>query len=68
MITFHVVDMTCSHCVGTITKAVQAADKHAKVHIDLAGQLVRVEPFAANAAGLGDAIRLAGYAPTVLAT
>ena len=34
MITFEVNDMTCGHCVSTITKALKSADKDAKVTID----------------------------------
>lgn len=33
MITFEVKDMTCGHCVSTITKAVRAVDKEATVRI-----------------------------------
>lgn len=40
MIAFEVNDMTCGHCVSTITKALQAVDKDAKVDIDLARRLV----------------------------
>jgi copper chaperone len=32
---FRVNDMTCGHCVSTITKAIKATDKDAKVTIDL---------------------------------
>ncbi|NUZ08523.1 heavy-metal-associated domain-containing protein [Piscinibacter koreensis] len=38
MIAFQVNDMTCGHCVSTITKAVRAVDKQASVSIDLANQ------------------------------
>ena len=44
MIAFEVKDMTCGHCVSTITKALKATDKDAKVQIDLATHHVRVEP------------------------
>lgn len=30
MIAFEVKDMTCGHCVGTITKAVKAVDRDAR--------------------------------------
>jgi copper chaperone len=63
MIAFEVKDMTCGHCVSTITKAVRAADKDAKVQIDLATHRVQIEPTETNAAELGDAIREAGYTP-----
>jgi copper chaperone CopZ len=34
--------MSCGHCVGTITKAVQSAVKGANVNVDLAGGRVEV--------------------------
>jgi copper chaperone len=36
-------DMTCSHCVATVTKTLKAADPTATVDIDLASKRVRVE-------------------------
>lgn len=57
MITFEVNDMTCGHCVSTITKALKATDKDAKVAIDLASHRVQVEPASA------EAIKDAGYTP-----
>jgi len=63
MITFEVNDMTCGHCVGAITKAVNATDKDAKVQIDLAAHRVQIEPTAATAAEFAEAIREAGYTP-----
>ena len=63
MITFEVRDMTCGHCVSTVTKAVQAADRDAAVRVDLATHRVEIEPKAASAAALGQAIRAAGYTP-----
>lgn len=60
---FRVNDMTCGHCVSTITKAIKATDKDAKVTIDLAQHLVMVEPTEANAQDLTDAITEAGYTP-----
>jgi copper chaperone len=66
MIAFEVKDMTCGHCVSTITKAVKAADKDATVQVDLAAHRVSIEPVAADAATLGAAIREAGYTPVAL--
>jgi copper chaperone len=63
MITFDVKDMTCGHCVATITKAVQAADPQARVDIDLAAHRVRIEPAEADEQALAAAIREAGYSP-----
>lgn len=63
MVTFQVDDMTCGHCVSTITKALRAADKDAKVEIDLAKHLVQIEPSEADMQELSDAIKEAGYTP-----
>ncbi len=67
MIAFEVQDMTCGHCVSTITKAVKATDPGARVEIDLPRHLVRIEPAAADAQELSDAIREAGYTPQPVA-
>ena len=63
MIAFQVNDMTCGHCVSTITKAIKATDKDAQVTIDLAKHLVMVEPAEADAQDLNRAITEAGYTP-----
>jgi copper chaperone len=63
MIAFEVNDMTCGHCVSTITKALKATDKDAKVEIDLASHRVQVEPASADAQQLAEAIKDAGYTP-----
>lgn len=63
MITFEVNDMTCGHCVSTITKALKATDKDAKIEIDLASHRVNVMPVSADAEELAEAIRDAGYTP-----
>ncbi len=63
MLSFQVNDMTCGHCASTITKAVKATDKGAKVTIDLARHLVTVEPTEADAQDIRDAITEAGYTP-----
>lgn len=62
MLTFQVKDMTCGHCVATITKAVQAVDAGAEVETDLATHEVRVESGMAGAV-IEAAIRDAGYTP-----
>lgn len=43
MLKFHIEEMTCGHCVGTVTKAVKQADPNASVEIELASHLVRIE-------------------------
>jgi len=66
MITFEVKDMSCGHCVGSITQALMAVDAGARVQIDLATHRVQVEPTTSNAAQLGEAITEAGYTPVVV--
>ncbi len=66
MISFQVNDMTCGHCVSSITKAVRAADGGATVQIDLATHRVEIEPTKSDAAELGDAIKEAGYTPVAV--
>lgn len=63
MISFQVNDMTCGHCVSTITKAVKAEDATANLRFDLAAHRVDIEPGEADAAELSEAIKQAGYAP-----
>ena len=67
MTTFEVKDMTCGHCVGTITKAVKALDPGATVQIDLATHRVTIDPTEADPASLSDAINEAGYTPVAVA-
>ena len=67
MVTFEVQDMTCGHCVGSITKAVHAIDQGAQVTADLARHQVRIEPTVSDRTQLSDAIREAGYTPVAIA-
>lgn len=59
---FKVEDMTCGHCVMSVTKAVKAAEPAAKVDIDLTAKRVRVEGTEARDK-VEAAIRDAGYTP-----
>lgn len=43
MYNFQVSDMTCSHCVATVEKAVKGVDAAATVDIDLGTLAVRIE-------------------------
>ena len=63
MISFQVNDMTCGHCVSSITKALKRVDPAAKVQFDLATHRVDIEPGEVDAAQLRDAIQEAGYTP-----
>ena len=67
MITIEVQDMSCSHCVGAITRAVKGVDQDATLQVDLATHRVQIEPAAANAEQLVEAIRDAGYTPVPVA-
>jgi len=62
MLRYTVEDMTCGHCVGTITQAVRTVAPNAQVHVDLSTKQVAVEG-AAEAAAVLRAIREAGYTP-----
>lgn len=66
MIAFEVNDMTCGHCAGTITKAVNAVDGQAKIAIDISRHLVTIEAGMATADALAGAIRGAGYTPVAV--
>lgn len=63
MIQFEVKDMTCGHCVGTVTAAIKVAAPEAMVAIDLPQHIVRVQG-AADADTVEQAITKAGYSPT----
>ena len=63
MNTFEVNDMTCGHCVGVITKAVEAAAPGASVRIDLATRRVTIDGTEVDSIRLGNAIKNAGYMP-----
>jgi copper chaperone len=62
MLRYQVDDMTCGHCVQTITNAVKGIDPSAEVRVDLTTKSVEVsgrgEPDA-----FARAIREAGYTP-----
>ncbi|RWA45939.1 copper-binding protein [Cupriavidus sp. UYMSc13B] len=60
MIQFHVEGMSCNHCVGAITRAVQAVDPAARISADVPTQAVRVES-GADTQALRRAIEEAGY-------
>jgi Cu+-exporting ATPase len=53
-------DMTCKHCVGRVTKAVQEIDEQAKVEIDLPTKRVKIDS-QAELDRIAQAINAAGY-------
>ncbi len=57
---FHVVGMTCQHCVKAVTQAVRAIDPSAKIEVDLKSGRVSVES-SADHERIGAAIRDEGY-------
>ena len=63
MVTFEVQDMTCGHCVSSITKAVRAMDPTAQVTTDLTTHRVQVESTESDSTQLGYVIKEAGYTP-----
>ena len=66
MITFEIKDMTCGHCISTITKALAAVDRGARAQFDLATHRVQIESATADAGELRDAIHDAGYTPVAV--
>jgi len=59
---FTVQDMTCGHCVATITEAVKALDPDGRCEIDLAARRVKVSS-ALSADRVAAAISKAGFTP-----
>lgn len=68
MLTYIINDMTCGHCVSSITKAVQAIEPHAKVTADLANKRVTIEDAHVDTTLLSDAMKEAGYTPVLVPT
>lgn len=64
-ISFLVPDMTCNHCVKSITNAIHAADPDASVLCELDLKKVTVTG-AAKADTIESAIKEAGYTPKLL--
>ena len=62
MIELTLPDMTCGHCVKTVTAVVEQVDAAAKLHIDLPTHKVRIESLR-PAADFERALAEEGYAP-----
>ena len=58
---FNIPDMSCGHCAGVITKAIQQLDADAMISIDLPAKTVTVET-AQDRQIVADALLDAGYA------
>lgn len=67
MLTFEVKDMICGHCFSTLTKALKAVDKAARVQIELATRRVQIDPVGAEAKEFSQTIQVAGYTPVAIA-
>jgi len=63
MIEFEVNNMSCGHCVGSVTKAVKQIDPGAQVQVDLPSKKVSVQSNE-DRATIAKALTEAGY-PTV---
>ena len=59
---FHIPDMSCAHCAGRVTAALEALDPSAVVEVDLANRRVVVRGRFEAAAAI-EALTAAGYAP-----
>lgn len=61
---FHLPDMTCGHCVATITKTVQALDPQAQIQTDLPTHQVRIDTQTSRDALIAS-LTEAGYPPAL---
>jgi len=66
MIAFMISDMTCQHCVSTITQVVREIEPTAHVRVDLANRRVDIDGEALDAEALREAIAEAGYTVSVV--
>lgn len=55
--------MTCGHCAGRVTRAIASVDPAAKVEVDLAAKVVRVQS-GASPQETAEAVTEAGYPAT----
>ncbi|MDB5526523.1 MAG: hypothetical protein JWM58_4286 [Rhizobium sp.] len=63
MYEFNIPDMSCGHCVASVTKAIKSADPEAVANIDLTKRKATVES-KTDPAILGAALKDAGYSTT----
>lgn len=62
MIEFKLPQMSCGHCVRSVTEAVQSVDPQAEVKVDLGAKTAQVESKAQRDA-IARALAEAGYQP-----
>ncbi len=63
MLEFKLPDMTCGHCVATVTKTIQTLDPAAKLEFDRDARLVRISEATASREALAAALSEEGYPP-----
>ena len=61
---FTIPDMSCQHCVQSITRAIQAADANAQVAADIAQHQISVSGSTLDTAALQAIITEVGYSPS----
>lgn len=66
MTTFHIPDMTCGHCVSSLSGVLKALDPDVALQFDLPAHRVSVDSRRSDAAALLAAIEEAGYTPQVV--
>jgi copper chaperone len=66
MYEFDIPDMSCGHCVSTVTKAIKTADPAAVATVDLTKRKAKVET-KADPNAIGAALDDAGYPATFVA-
>lgn len=62
MIEMKLPDMSCGHCAGAVTQAVKLVDANAKVEVDLATKLVKIDS-REDREDFAQALAEAGYPP-----
>jgi len=68
MIEFSVNDMTCSHCVAAVTRAVKSVEPGATVSVNLDDKRVQIGASRAGSGAFRAAIEEAGYTPVETAS
>lgn len=66
MLKLYLPDMTCGHCAGVITKAIQSVDAGAKINVDLKTQTLIIDS-SSDGRAFAQALEAAGYPATISA-
>lgn len=59
---FYIPDMTCNHCIKTLTTAIQNKDPNAQLEIDLAKHELSIQA-TSNPSAIEEIIKEAGFTP-----